>query len=80
MKVEVKLDYNDLKLFLTKADLEQIKGFPEPSLEQAKMIKKQWEDHFGKTEIPKTPEAMQNGIIWIKPFLKAFDTYPELWV
>lgn len=80
MKLEVKLTYNDLELFLTKEDREQIDAMPMPSLEQAKMMKKRWKEFYGDYEVPKTPEGMQNGIIFLKPYLKVFKEYPELFI
>jgi len=81
MKTTIELQYNDLKLFLTEADKAQIKAFPMPSLEQAKMLKKQWEMHFGTTVIPTDQSfSIINGMIWVKPFMKVFDEYPELFI
>lgn len=78
--MEVQLSYNDLKLFLTKEDREQIKAMPMPSLTQAKEMKKRWDSFFGENLIKKTPEAMQNGIIHLKPYMKVFNEYPEIFV
>ena len=78
--MKIKFSYNDLELLLTKEDREQIDSFPMPSLEQAKMMQKRWENFFGKALVPETPEAMQNGIIMIKPYLKVFKEYPELFI
>lgn len=81
MKTTIELQYNDLKMFLTDADREQIKNFPEPSLEQAQMMKQQWETYFGTDVVSiDTPENIIQGIIWIKPFIKAFDSYPEIFI
>jgi len=73
-----KLQYNDLKLLLTKADLQQIKDMPEPSWQQAKLMMTKWDDYFGDKIVEPEPEKVQTGIIYIKPFIKAVESYPEL--
>ena len=81
MKTKVELQYNDLKMFLTKEDLQQIKDMPEPSLEQAQKMKHDWQTYFGTDVVPRdNPENIVQGIIWIKPYMKAFDTYPEIFI
>ena len=74
------LQYDDLRLLLTKEDLQQIKDMPSPSLEQARLVIKTWEDFFGANEVPQTPEKVKTGIIWIKPYLRAYEDYPELFI
>ena len=65
--MEIKLSYNDLELLMTPEDRQQIKDMPEPSLEQAKLVIERWNDFFGDR-------------ICLKPYIKARDSYPELFV
>jgi len=49
MNIDVKLTYNDLKLFLSDKDVEEIENFPTPTIQQAKQMKKLWERTYGST-------------------------------
>jgi len=74
------LDHNDLSLFLTKEDRQQIEEMPMPSYTQAELVIKQWDNCFASREVNQTPEAMQTGMIFLKPYLKAKENYPELFI
>jgi len=74
------INHNDLELFLTKEDRQQIKDMPEPSRQQAEMVIQKWNDYFGEKEVKETPEAFNTGKIWIKTYIKARDCYPELFI
>ena len=80
MTADIKLQFDDLHHFLTDEDYKQIDEFPSPSLEQAQMMMRKWEDYFGAREVPKTREGVIHGIIWLKPYLKIKQDYPELFL
>lgn len=78
--MNIQLSFNDLELLLTEEDRQQIKEMPVPSLYQAKEIVRMWNNSYGKALVEKKPEVVQNGIIMIKPYIKARDSYPQLFI
>ena len=81
MELDVKLTYNDLKMFLSEKDIEDIENFPNPTIEQAKQMKKYWEQAYGNTLLRgQDRESLIGGIIVMKPYLKVLKEYPELFI
>lgn len=78
--MDIRLNYNELQLLLTPEDRQQIKDMPQPNYKQGRMMIQMWEDYFGSNEVPKTTEQVQTGIMYLKPYIKVYETLPELFV
>ena len=78
--MNIELSYNDLEILLTKEDIQQIKEMPVPSLAQAKGIVKMWKNSYGDALVKKEPSIVKMGLIMIKPYIKARDSYPQLFI
>jgi len=78
--MQIKLTYNELKIFLTSEDYEQIKDMPEPSLVQAQLVIKKWKDYYDERICEEDSNLVLQGRIMLKVYLKAKGCYPELFV